>query len=129
MHNLAKGEQLPVKSYSSFISIKDVGETTRLPVNDVVWIDAAGDYMCVHCADGETHILRTTMKQLEQELDPTRFVRVHRSVIVNADEVGQVLTLSSGDYVLQLTNKHEIRVRRSYRETVRDSLLSADSLD
>lgn len=121
--NLAKGEELPVKNYNSFISIKDVGETTRLPVNDVVWIDAAGDYMCVHCSDGETHILRKTMKQLEQELDPKRFVRVHRSVIVNSDEVGKVLTLSSGEYVLQLTNKHEIRVSRSYREKVRESLL------
>lgn len=123
LKNLADGEELPVKNYNSFISIKDVGETTRLPVNDVVWIDAAGDYMCVHCSDGETHILRKTMKQLEQELDPKRFVRVHRSVIVNSDEVGKVLTLSSGEYVLQLTNKHEIRVSRSYREKVRESLL------
>ncbi|NVK23601.1 MAG: response regulator transcription factor [Gammaproteobacteria bacterium] len=123
LNSLSSGSELPVKNYSSFISIKDVGETTRLPVNDVVWIDAAGDYMCVHCSDGETHILRKTMKQLEQELDPKRFIRVHRSVIVNSDEVGKVLTLSSGEYVLQLTNKHEIRVSRSYREKVRESLL------
>lgn len=123
LQTLAQGEDIEVKEYNSFIAVKDVGETTRIPVKNVVWIDAAGDYMCVHCADGETHILRKTMKQLEHELDPNQFIRVHRSVIVNSLEVAKVLTLSSGEYVIQLTNKHEIRVSRSYREKVREKLL------
>ncbi len=123
LQTLAQGDDLEVKEYNSFIAVKDVGETTRIPVKNVVWIDAAGDYMCVHCADGETHILRKTMKQLENELDPNQFIRVHRSVIVNSVEVAKVLTLSSGEYVIQLTNKHEIRVSRSYREKVREKLL------
>ena len=123
LQTLAQGEEFEVKEYNSFISVKDVGETTRIPVKNIVWIDAAGDYMCVHCADGETHILRKTMKQLESELDPNQFIRVHRSVIVNSEEVAKVLTLSSGEYVVQLTNKHEIRVSRSYREKVREKLL------
>ena len=123
LQTLAQGDELEVKEYNSFIAVKDVGETTRIPVKNVVWIDAAGDYMCVHCADGETHILRKTMKQLENELDPNQFIRVHRSVIVNSVEVAKVLTLSSGEYVIQLTNKHEIRVSRSYRDKVREKLL------
>lgn len=123
LQNLADGEFTPVKEYSSYIAVKDVGETTRIPVKEVIWVDAAGDYMCVHCSDGETHILRKTMKQLEQELDPSRFIRVHRSVIVNSTEVSKVLTLTSGEYVIQLTNKHEIRVSRSYRDKVRTALL------
>lgn len=123
LQSLADGEDIAVKEYSAFLAVKDVGETTRLPVKNLVWIDAAGDYMCVHCNDGETHILRKTMKQLEQELDPARFIRVHRSVIVNSSEVAKVLTLTSGEYVIQLTNGHEIRVSRSYRDKVRESLL------
>jgi two-component system LytT family response regulator len=123
LQQLAEGSDIEINEYSDFISVKDIGETTRIPVSDVIWIDAAGDYMCVHCADGETHILRKTMKQLEQELDPNRFIRVHRSVIVNNAEVAKVLTLSSGEYVIQLTNKHEIRVSRSYRDKVREKLL------
>lgn len=123
LQTLAQGEDFEVKEYNNFISVKDVGETTRIPVKNIVWIDAAGDYMCVHCSDGETHILRKTMKQLESELDPNQFIRVHRSVIVNSEEVAKVLTLSSGEYVVQLTNKHEIRVSRSYREKVREKLL------
>lgn len=123
LQNLADGEFKAVKEYSNYVAVKDVGETTRIPVKEVVWVDAAGDYMCVHCSDGETHILRKTMKQLEQELDPARFIRVHRSVIVNSTEVSKVLTLTSGEYVIQLTNKHEIRVSRSYRDKVRAALL------
>ncbi|MBU2881274.1 response regulator [Psychrosphaera sp. B3R10] len=121
--NLADGEEIEVKEYNNYISVKDVGETTRLPVSEVIWVDAAGDYMCVHCTDGETHILRKTMKQLEEELDPKLFVRVHRSVLVNNTSVKKVLTLSSGEYVIQISNGHEIRVSRSYREKVRTLFL------
>lgn len=121
--NLADGEDITVKEYNNYISVKDVGETTRLPVSEVIWVDAAGDYMCVHCTDGETHILRKTMKQLEEELDPKLFVRVHRSVLVNNTSVKKVLTLSSGEYVIQISNGHEIRVSRSYREKVRTLFL------
>lgn len=119
LDSLAKGEPLAVQEYRDYISVKDVGETTRLSVHDVLWVDAAGDYMCVHCADGQTHILRKTMKQLEQELNPKLFVRVHRSVLVNNNAVKKVLTLSNGEYVIQLNNEHEIRVSRSYRDKVR----------
>ena len=119
LKSLAEGQPISVKEYSNYISVKDVGETTRIPVKDVIWVDAAGDYMCVHCDDGQTHILRKTMKQLENELDPKQFVRVHRSVLVNNSAVKKVLTLSSGEYVIQLSNEHEIRVSRSYRDKVR----------
>jgi len=123
LKNLADGEPIQVKEYNNYISVKDVGETTRIPVKDVIWVDAAGDYMCVHCEDGQTHILRKTMKQLELELDPKQFVRVHRSVLVNNSAVKKVLTLSSGEYVIQLSNEHEIRVSRSYRDKVRSLFL------
>ncbi|MUH71811.1 LytR/AlgR family response regulator transcription factor [Psychrosphaera haliotis] len=123
LDSLAKGEPLAVQGYRDYISVKDVGETTRIAVHDVLWVDAAGDYMCVHCNDGETHILRKTMKQLEQELNPRLFVRVHRSVLVNNNAVKKVLTLSNGEYVIQLNNEHEIRVSRSYRDKVRSLFL------
>jgi two-component system LytT family response regulator len=119
LKSLAEGEPLSVNEYNDFIAVKEVGEITRIPVKDITWVDAAGDYMCVHCTDGETYILRKTMKQLEQELDPKQFVRVHRSVLVNNNAVKKVLTLSSGEYVIQLENEHEIRVSRSYRDKVR----------
>ena len=75
-----------VVRYSEKLAIKDGSSTTFVPVRDIDWIDAAGDYMCVH-VKGETHIMRTTMKELESSLDPNLFQRVHRSTIVNLDRV------------------------------------------
>lgn len=64
------------------LQIKDGRETTRVNVRDILWIDAAGDYLCIHTSE-QTHVLRGTMKKIEETLDPSRFIRVHRSAIVN----------------------------------------------
>lgn len=58
--------------YSDILAIKDAGEVSRVPVKNILWIDAAGDYMCVHTAS-ETHILRQTMKQLEENFKSSNF--------------------------------------------------------
>ncbi|HAU04936.1 MAG TPA: DNA-binding response regulator, partial [Pseudoalteromonas shioyasakiensis] len=83
-----------------------------------------GDYMCLHCQDGQTHILRKTMKELEQELDPQLFVRVHRSAIVNTKQISKLVTQVSGEYLLVLDNGQELKVSRSYRDKVKAALAS-----
>ena len=77
LQRLAEGQAILNDSYPEHIAIKDSGEITRVAVNSIAWIDAAGDYMCIH-AGSETHILRRTMKELEQELNPKLFQRIHR---------------------------------------------------
>ncbi len=62
------------------LTIRDGNETTLVPVADIEWIDAAGDYMCIHVKN-KTHVMRVTMKQLEALLDPALFLRVHRSTL------------------------------------------------
>ena len=57
-----------------------------MQIDTIDWIDAEGDSMCVH-AEGDTYVLRGTMKRLEEILDPDKFVRVHRSTIVNRKRV------------------------------------------
>ena len=81
---LESGEELV--EHADRLAIKDGSSITFVPVRDIDWIDAAGDYMCVH-ANKETHIMRTTMKELEAKLDPSIFQRVHRSTIVNLERV------------------------------------------
>ncbi len=95
-----------------------------MPVVTIQWVDAAGDYMCLHCQDGQTHILRKTMKELEQELDPQLFVRVHRSAIVNTKQISKLVTQVSGEYLLVLENGQELKVSRSYRDKVKAALAS-----
>lgn len=101
------------------ISIKDSGEITRVPVSAIDWVDAAGDYMCIHTRDGQTHILRRTMKELEQELDPKLFVRVHRSAIVNVNTIAKLQMLANGEHQLMLTNGQAVKVSRSYKDRVK----------
>jgi len=103
--------------YESHISIKDRGQITILDVKSIEWIDAAGDYMCLH-ADGATHILRETMKNMEKRLDPEIFQRVHRSTIINMGMVKELTPTSGGKYTLTLQSGNELQVSRNYREVL-----------
>ncbi|GAP75148.1 putative two-component response regulator [Pseudoalteromonas sp. SW0106-04] len=122
LKKLASGDSLETKRYPESLAVKEQGEIIRVPTNTIQWVDAAGDYMCLHCGDGQTHILRKTMKELEQELDPGLFVRVHRSAIVNSKQINKLVTQVSGEYLLVLTNGQELKVSRSYRDKVKAAL-------
>jgi len=107
--------------YPEVLPIRDDHGTVRLDVSKIDWIDAAGDYMCVH-ADGRTYVLRETMKSLEAILDPKIFQRVHRSTIVNIQRVRRLRPHTNGEYFLTLDDGQEIKLSRSYRDRV-DQLL------
>ncbi|MAH73798.1 MAG: DNA-binding response regulator [Porticoccaceae bacterium] len=97
--------------------IKDAGVVNVVAVSDIDWIDAAGDYMCVH-ALGRTYILRSTMKQLMEKLDRNLFVRVHRSTVVNITRVVTIRAHQKGGSTLVLENGESLRVSRNYRQYV-----------
>ena len=101
-------------SYPRRLAIRDGSETHCVDVEAIDWIDAAGDYMCVHAA-GETYVLRGTMKHLEQMLDPATFVRVHRSAIVNSQRVTSMRPHRNGEYFLQLGDVAELKLSRKYK--------------
>jgi two-component system LytT family response regulator len=103
--------------YPERLSFKDGSKVVVLGAEEIEWIDAAGDYMCIH-AGGKTHIIRETMKTLEQRLDPTRFQRVHRSAIVNVKKVKELHPHSNGEYFLILENGAELKLSRSYKDVV-----------
>jgi two-component system LytT family response regulator len=124
LKKLATGDALVDKKYPESLAVKEQGEIIRVSTASIQWVDAAGDYMCLHCSDGQTHILRKTMKELEQELDPALFVRVHRSAIVNTKQISKLVTQSSGEYLLVLDNGQELKVSRSYRDKVKAALAS-----
>lgn len=100
------------------LSIKDAGRILRVPINDILWIDAAGDYMCVHTSD-DTHVLRATMRELEGRLDPRRFQRIHRSTIVNVSRVKELRSHLNGEYFLILDSGQQLKLSRSYKDKVR----------
>jgi two-component system LytT family response regulator len=119
LQRLDQAQPVMNERFPEAISIKDSGEITRVPVSAIDWVDAAGDYMCIHTRDGQTHILRRTMKELEQELDPKLFVRVHRSAIVNVNTIAKLQMLANGEHQLMLTNGQAVKVSRSYKDRVK----------
>ena len=104
----------PIKSTPPKLAIRDGGQTTRIRQDEIEWIDAAGDYMCVH-ARGKTYIMRATMKSLERELDPSILQRIHRSAIVNVLRVRHLKPHINGEYFLTLRGGHQLKLSRSYR--------------
>lgn len=100
------------------LSIRDGQRLLRVELDAIRWVDAAGDYICIHTND-HTHVLRGTMQELERRLDPRRFARVHRSSIVNLDRVRLVRPHHNGEFFLMLDSGHELKLSRSYRDKVR----------
>ena len=123
LKRLASGEDMTMARYPDHIAIKESGEITRVAINSIEWVDAAGDYMCIHACN-ETHILRRTMKELEDELNPARFQRIHRSAIVNLDQVEKLCSRQNGEYHLVLRNGKELKVSRSYKDRIKKLILS-----
>jgi two-component system LytT family response regulator len=103
------------------IVIKDRDVITLLKQNDIEWVDAAGDYVCLH-AGGVTHVKRSTLKDLLAELDENIFKRVHRSTIVNLNRIEKVIPHSKGEFFLQLSEFERIKVSRNYREVIKSFL-------
>jgi two-component system LytT family response regulator len=105
------------RRHATLLPIRSGRETLRLDVATIDWIDAAGDYMCLH-ADGQTHVLRATMKELEEMLDPQVFQRVHRSTIVNLARVRSLRPHLNGECFLKLQSGQEVKLSRSFRDKV-----------
>jgi len=97
------------------LALRDGHTTVRIDPDTIRWIDAAGDYMCIH-TDAETHVLRATLRDLEAQLDANRFLRVHRSTIVNAARVVQLTPHSNGESFLRLDCGQQLKLSRSYRD-------------
>lgn len=98
----------------SRLSIKDEERIVFLPVDDIVWIEAADKYVVIHTATG-THISRQTIQGLEDKLNPREFVRTHRSTLVRKAAVRGLHPLFHGDYIVKLVNGAEVTLSRSFR--------------
>ena len=102
----------------SRLAIRDGGRTTWVNQDDIEWIDAAGDYMCVQ-ALGVTYIMRKTMKELEKELDENILQRIHRSTIVNVRQVKEMESHINGEYFLTLESGHRVKLSRTYKDKLK----------
>lgn len=113
-----------VDAFSDRILVKSSGEIIFLKYEEIDWIEAEGDYMVFHVA-GKTHLLRETMARLEARLDPKRFIRIHRSTIVNVDRVRKLTPSFVGEYTVVLHDGTKLKLSRSYQERLQEILKNA----
>jgi two-component system LytT family response regulator len=101
--------------------IKNAGHVVFLPAKDVDWIEAADYYASLHVG-GKTHLLRRSMNDLESDLDPAQFCRVHRCTIVNLARVRELRFDSEAEYELVLADGTKLRLSRRYRKNLQTRL-------
>lgn len=111
----------PPGAYVERIMIKERGSISFVKVDDIDWIEAAGDYVSIH-AGKKAHLIRETMTGLTKKLDPNRFVRIHRSSIVSIDAIKELKPYFHGDYIVILKNGKELKLSRRYWDQVEKAL-------
>lgn len=110
-----EGSGPEAEKYLTRIAIKDVGRVVFLSVDEIDWIEAADYYVQIH-AGGRSYLHRESMNSLEGRLDPARFMRIHRSAIVNRDRVKELRSQGRRDLVVVLAGGAELKVARSHRD-------------
>ena len=107
----------PTENASDRILLKSSGEIFFLKAEEIDWIEAEGDYMKFHVS-GRTHLMRETMARLEARLDPKRFIRIHRSTIVNIDRLRKLSPSFAGEYAVILHDGTKLKLSRGYHERI-----------
>lgn len=95
-----------------------------LRVEEIDWIEADGNYAKLHVGK-KAHLLREKMQDLEAQLDPRKFVRIHRSIIVNLERIKELHTHFNGDYIVILEDGRQLKLSRSRRDNLEARLRTA----
>lgn len=101
--------------------IRSSGRIFFVRVEEIDWLEAADNYVRIHVGR-ESHLVRETLQSLEARLDPSRFLRIHRSTLVNLDRIKELQPLFHGDYVVRLQDGTELTLSRNYKDKMSGSL-------
>jgi two-component system LytT family response regulator len=106
---------------SPLLLIKSAGRLLFLKMSDLKWVEAERDYLRLHLENG-SHFIRDTMNNFQQRLEKNGFLRIHRSTIVNLNQIAEILPLLGGDYTVILRDKTKLTLSRRYRSSLDDFL-------
>jgi two-component system, LytTR family, response regulator len=115
--NAAGAASAPAKAYLTRLPVKDRDRYLLLRIEEITWIEAAQNYVQIHARRG-TFLVRSTMGDLEAQLDPSRFARIHRSTLVNLDRVREIRPGWHGDFDVLLEDDTILKLSRHYRDRV-----------
>jgi two-component system LytT family response regulator len=107
----------PQPRYLERIAVPSKGKTRLIPVSEIDYLTASGQYVELHTG-GRRQVIRESLQRLEQQLDPDRFMRIHRSVIVRLELIDTLLRAEGGDYEVQLKSGVRLRLSRYKREAL-----------
>ncbi|PYQ66603.1 MAG: hypothetical protein DMF53_03275 [Acidobacteria bacterium] len=113
----------PQRERSAFqrLAVRNNGQILFLAPEEIEWIEAAGNYVRLS-ANGESHLLRETMSGVESKLPEERFLRIHRSAIVNLEAVRELKPSPHGDFVVVLRSGKKLPLSRGYRDRLEEAL-------
>lgn len=106
------------RRYTDRLLVNTDGRIIIVKTADIRWIEAADNYVRLHVGTGSGHLLHESMRALEERLDPARFVRVHRSAIVNVDSIKEIQPWYAGALIVILQGGERLTVSRSFRNRV-----------
>jgi two-component system LytT family response regulator len=105
----------PARTYTTRFVVKTTSRVVIVKAGDIDWIESAANYALLHVSD-KTHLLRETMRALEEQLSPEQFVRVSRSAIVNIERIKELQPMMKGEYIVTLHNSKQLTMTRGIRE-------------
>lgn len=108
-------EAQPLRQRPNRLAVRSGGKVFFVKMEEIDWVEAADNYVILHLKQ-QTHILRETMNSIQTRLDPSKFVRVHRSRIVNIERIQELQPCMHGEYVIVLHDGTQLTLSRSYRE-------------
>ena len=125
LHEVQEVQQAASKNFISRFMIRSSGKAAFVKAEDVDWIAADDYYIKLHVA-GKAHLLRISMNELEEKLDPKKFLRIHRSTIINFDRVQELQQTPNGEYAVVLKDGTQLKLSRSRRERLQRFLMSGE---
>ena len=117
LSKVVKLKQGQLKMYKTILAVKSVGTVEFVNVRDIIWIKGAANYVELHCKGGML-LHRETLANLEQQLNPEKFVRVHRSAIVNMENVNSLSSELGRFSLLHLNNGDEVKIGQGHRASL-----------
>jgi two-component system LytT family response regulator len=114
-HEALRQEPDPNRQRPNRLAVRSGGKVFFVKMEDIDWVEAADNYVVLHVKH-ETHILRETMNSIQTRLDPKKFMRVHRSRIVNIERIKELQPWVHGEYLIALHDGTQLTLSRSYRE-------------
>lgn len=108
--------------------IKSAGKVVFLKLDEIDWVEAAANYVHIH-AGNEGYYMRETMNSFEARIDAARFIRIHRSTIVNLSKIKELQPCNNGEYIVVLRNGKELSLSRGFRDRIQNILQRSQTLE